>query len=123
MVGLEPPPKPKVGPSKVARMLALGHKIVRLVDAGLLEDLADAAELLGFSRARVTQIVDLTLLAPDIQEALLFGEENRLSERKLRGVVTAGEWGEQWNLLGAQAELDVRLRREPACATPQHKET
>jgi hypothetical protein len=62
-------------------MLALGHEIVRLVDEGLLKDLADAADLLGFTRARVTQIVDLTLLAPEIQEALLFGDgaQGRLS--------------------------------------------
>lgn len=40
------------GPSRVARMLALGHEIVRLVDEGLLKDLADAADLLGFTRDR-----------------------------------------------------------------------
>jgi hypothetical protein len=72
-------------------MLALGHEIVRLVDAGLLKDLADAAELLGFTRARVTQIVDLTLLAPDIQEALLFGDGGAgQAEHRLRAVVAAG---------------------------------
>lgn len=96
-VDLKPPPKPKpVGPPKVARMLALGHEIVRLVDEGLLDDLADAADLLGFSRARVTQIVDLTLLAPDIQEALLFGDGGTgQAERRLRAVVAAGDWAAQ----------------------------
>ena len=44
--------------------------------------------------------MDLTLLAPDIQEALLFGEAEGLSERKLRTVVAAGEWGEQRARLG-----------------------
>ena len=73
---------------------------MRLVDAGLLKDQADAADLLGFTRARISQIVDLTLLAPDIQEALLFGEDNGLSEHRLRGVVAAGEWGEQRARLG-----------------------
>ena len=100
-VDLKPPPRPKpTSPSRVARMLALGHEIVRLVDAGLLKDQADAADLLGFTRARISQIVDLTLLAPDIQEALLFGEDNGLSEHRLRGVVAAGEWGEQRARLG-----------------------
>lgn len=101
-VDLKPPPKPRpAGPPKVARMLALGHEIVRLIDAGLLKDLADAAELLGFSRARVTQIVDLTLLAPDIQEALLFGDGGTgQAERRLREVVAAKEWGEQRARLG-----------------------
>ena len=77
-------------------MLALGHEIVRLVDEGVLEDLADAAEVLGFTRARVSQIVDLTLLAPDIQEALIFGGDGAgQAERRLRGVVAVGVWAEQ----------------------------
>jgi hypothetical protein len=87
-------------------MLALGHEIVRLVDEGLLKDLADAADLLGFTRARVTQIVDLTLLAPDIQEALLFGDGGvGQAEHRLRAVVAAGDWQEQ------RARLD---RNRPA---------
>jgi hypothetical protein len=77
-------------------MLALGHEIVRLVDEGLLKDLADAADLLGFTRARVTQIVDLTLLAPDIQEVLLFGDGGTgQAEHRLRAVVAAGDWAAQ----------------------------
>lgn len=75
-------------------MLALGHEIVRLVEAGLLRDLADAAEVLGFTRARVSQIVDLTLLAPDLQESLLF-ESRGPAERRLRPIVAAWEWAEQ----------------------------
>lgn len=96
-VDLKPPPRPRpTGPSRVARMLALGHEIVRLVDEGLLKDLADAADLLGFTRARVTQIVDLTLLAPDLQEALLFGDGGAgQAEHRLRAVVAAGDWAAQ----------------------------
>ena len=83
-------------PSKVAQMLGLGHEIVRLVEEGVLEDLTDAAEVLGFSRGRISQIVDLTLLAPDLQEALLLGVTNTATaERRLRTVVAAGDWGEQ----------------------------
>jgi hypothetical protein len=48
--------------------------IVRLVDEGTFVDLADAARLLGFTRARITQLIDLTLLTPAIQEAVLFAE-------------------------------------------------
>jgi hypothetical protein len=96
-VDLKPPPRPRpTSPSRVARMLALGHEIVRLVGAGLLKDQADAADLLGFTRARISQIVDLTLLAPDIQEALLFGDEGTgQAERRLRGVVAVGDWAAQ----------------------------
>ena len=86
-------------PLRVARMLAVAHEIVRLVDEGAFEDLADAARTLGFTRARITQIVDLTLLAPDIQEALLFAEvppgRDAVTERAMRAVVAAGSWRAQ----------------------------
>lgn len=86
-------------PLRVARMLAVAHEIVRLVDVGEFEDLADAARVLGFTRARITQLVDLTLLAPDIQEAVLFAEvspgRDAVTERGLRSVVAAGSWRAQ----------------------------
>ena len=56
---------------RVARMLALAHEIDRLIRAGELRDLADAARAMGLTRARVTQIANLLLLAPAIQEAIL----------------------------------------------------
>ncbi|MCC6645128.1 MAG: hypothetical protein IT374_06100 [Polyangiaceae bacterium] len=93
-------------PLRVARMLAIAHEVVRLVDEGAFEDLADAARTLGFTRARITQIVDLTLLAPEIQEALLFAEvppgRDPVTERGLREVVAAGSWRGQragWTLV------------------------
>ena len=56
---------------RVARMLALAHRIDGMVRAGELRDLADAAWASGVTRARVTQIVNLLLLAPAIQEQIL----------------------------------------------------
>jgi hypothetical protein len=56
--------------------------------------------------ARITQILDLTLLAPDIQEEVLFMETNRerdpVNEHTLRWVLCGGAWEEQrrrWNEL------------------------
>jgi hypothetical protein len=37
-------------------------------------DFADMARQLGFTRARVTQPMDLLLLAPEVQEEILFLE-------------------------------------------------
>ena len=55
--------------------------------------------MLGFTRARVTQLLDLTLLAPDIQEEILVAEvepgRDAVTERALRGVVRRPEWAEQ----------------------------
>ena len=43
-----------------------------LVDEGEVADYADLARLARVSRTRITQIMNLPLLAPDIQEGILF---------------------------------------------------
>ena len=72
--GDEPAPVPKaVGRTSIARRIALAHQIEDLIERGELRDYAEAAERLGLTRARLTQICDLALLAPDIQAAVLLG--------------------------------------------------
>ena len=56
---------------RVVRMLAMAHKIDGMILDGELKDLADAARAIGVTRARMTQIANLLLLAPEIQEAIL----------------------------------------------------
>jgi len=63
-------------------------------------DDAELARLGHVTRARMTQIMNLLHLAPDIQEALLFlppVEKGRdpVTERELRAVVAAVNWAEQ----------------------------
>src|SRR5262249_31021452 len=43
-----------------------------LIRQGVVKDYAELARLGRVSRARISQIANLVLLAPDIQEALLF---------------------------------------------------
>jgi hypothetical protein len=57
---------------RIARLLALAHKLEDLVRQGIIADYATLARLGQVSRARVTQIMNLLHLAPAIQEALLF---------------------------------------------------
>src|SRR5262245_39314526 len=57
---------------RVARLLALSHHLDRLIAAGAVADYAELARLGHVSRARITQIMSLINLAPDIQEAILF---------------------------------------------------
>lgn len=65
-------PEPSSVPtSSAARQLALAYWIERRIEAGELRDLADAARLLGVSRARMTQIANLRLLPIDVQEQVL----------------------------------------------------
>lgn len=70
-----PDPAPRDEVLRLARKLALAHEMQRMIDDGEVNDQADLARMLGFTRARVTQILDLTLLAPDIQESILGGSE------------------------------------------------
>lgn len=76
-------------------MLALAHHIERLVDAGELPGgYADAARTLGLTRARLTQVMNLLLLAPEIQEQILVGGLD-LTERGFRQAVRTPAWAEQ----------------------------
>ena len=63
------------------------------------ESQADVARHLGFNRAMITQLVDLALLAPDIQEEI-FGLESvdrvePVTERAVRRVARARHWENQ----------------------------
>ncbi len=94
------PPKPRRSrPLRVARTLALAHVFRELIAAGVVRDQAELAAVTGFTRARITQMMDLTLLAPGIQEEILFAEQSRgattIAERRLREVVACVEWDAQ----------------------------
>ncbi len=75
-------------------MLALAHHVERLIEAGELSGYAKAARAIGLTRARLTQVMNLMLLAPDIQESILLGELDG-SERRMRTVVYQAEWPQQ----------------------------
>ena len=64
-------PEPVRRPARVAIMLALAHKIQNAIDRGAVSDRAEVARCLGLSRARATQLLDLTLLPPDLQGQIL----------------------------------------------------
>ena len=96
-----PPPKPTPvhRPVKVAQQLALAHHLQRAIDRGVIVDRATLARKLDLTGARITQLLDLTLLAPDVQEAVLALEAvdgaEPMTERALRAVAHAGTWTEQ----------------------------
>jgi hypothetical protein len=94
-----PPPPPVRRPARVAVMLALAHTIQQVIDSGEARDRAEIARRFGFTRARITHLLDLTLLAPDLQERVLHLEAvdgvEPVGETALRVVVHAGSWVEQ----------------------------
>jgi hypothetical protein len=55
-------------------MLALAYLVDRLVEEGRLRGYAHAAERLGISRARMTQVMNLLHLPPRTQEDALLGQ-------------------------------------------------
>jgi len=99
----KPPPAPVRRPARVAQMLALAHRLEAAIDRGDYRDRADVARQLGFTRGRITQLMDLTLLAPDIQEQVLdleaVDEHESITGRGLRKVVGLVDWGEQREVL------------------------
>lgn len=86
-------------PARVALALALAHWIQRSIDAGEIRDQAQAARRLGITRARVTQLLYLTLLCPRIQDAVLRLETKRdtrrVGERLVRRVSQFDSWALQ----------------------------
>lgn len=92
-------PSPLHRPARVAITLAFAHKIRQAILSGEIQDQAEAARRLGLTRARLSQILDLTNLAPDLQEEFLFLEaidgREPLRERALREVLRFTAWQEQ----------------------------
>jgi hypothetical protein len=83
---------------RITRLMALAIKFQEMVDCGEVRDYADIARLGYVTRARLTQIMNLLLLAPDIQEALLHSGaklEKPLSERHIRSIAAVESWESQ----------------------------
>ena len=57
---------------RVARLMALALRLEELVRSGQVASYSELASLGHVTRARISQILNLIHLAPDIQEALLF---------------------------------------------------
>ena len=85
---------------RISRLMALAIRFDDLLRRGEVRDYAELARLGHVTRARVTQIMNLLNLAPDIQEALLFLPEvqhgpDPVKEWELRPVAAEAAWGRQ----------------------------
>jgi hypothetical protein len=95
-----PAPAPKGRVPKISRLMALAIRFQGMLDRGEVKDYAELARLGHVSRARVTQIMNLLNLAPDLQEAILFlpaVEHGRdpVKEWQVRPVAAEAAWGRQ----------------------------
>jgi len=100
---------------RVARLMALALHYERLMGDGAVTTQAEIASLCHVTRARVTQIMNMLHLAPDIQEAILFLPpiqcgRDPIHERHMRPIVAEPHWGTQRQLWRRCREQD---REEP----------
>jgi len=92
----ELPTPPRI--SRITRLMALAIKFQDMVDRGEVGDYADLARLGYVSRARITQIMNLLNLSPQIQEALLLPKTaaaEAICEHLIRSVSRFVLWDEQ----------------------------
>ena len=102
----EPVPMPEGRVPRISRLIALAIRFDRLIKEGEITDQADLARLGNVSRARVTQIMNLLQLAPEIQEALLFlprtvKGRDPIRETHIRLIAAEPDWRRQrkmWDL-------------------------
>jgi hypothetical protein len=81
---------------RIARLMALAIRFEGRLRDETMRDYAELAQLGRVTRARMTQIMKLLLLAPDIQEQILFLPLIQgLNERNLRSIVSRIDWSEQ----------------------------
>jgi hypothetical protein len=102
--GSEEPSEPAGRAPRVARLVALAHKLEAMVRSGLVKDHGEVARRARVSPARVAQIVILSQLAPDIQEYVLFLSSEHaglITELQLRGIARELRWDRQRDALRA----------------------
>jgi hypothetical protein len=87
---------------RISRLMALAIRFDHLIRDGVVADQADLSRLGHVSRARLTQIMNLLNLAPDLQEEILQlstpTHGRRLTERQLRPIVAKDSWEQQRRL-------------------------
>jgi hypothetical protein len=88
---------------RIAKLMALALRFEQLVQSGHIADYAELARLGHVTRARITQVMNLLLLAPDIQEELLFlpritSGRDKLALRKLQAIAGTVDWQVQRRL-------------------------
>lgn len=113
--GAEPAPSalPTGQVPRLARLMALAIRMDGLVRGGEVADYADIARLGHVTRARVTQIMNLLCLAPDIQESILFLPRTKhgrdpVREHHVRPIAAILDWRKQrwlWKRLAFDQQI------------------
>lgn len=101
MPGLAPDTRrPEGRVPRVARLMALAIRFDRLLTDGIVGDLTELARLCHVTQPRMSQVMNLLHLAPDIQEDILHLPsirvgKDKLTERELRPITRMRCWQAQ----------------------------
>lgn len=88
---------------RITRLMALAIRFDQLIRTGVVADYADLARLGQVTRARVTQIMNLLMLAPNVQEDILFLPRvtqgcDPIHLRQLQPIALVPDWRKQRRL-------------------------
>src|SRR5512132_524529 len=81
------------------RALARAHRWKRMLDEGRYRSAGEIAEAEGVTRSFVNRVLRLTLLAPDIQEAILDGRQSKGMQLEELTQTMPRSWEEQETLV------------------------
>ncbi|NUN01313.1 MAG: hypothetical protein HUU41_09380 [Bryobacteraceae bacterium] len=105
---------------RAAQVLALALQFQEMIDSGEVRDYADLARLGCVTRERISQIMILVWLAPDIQEAVLqlspYTGRAPFSEGALRRIAKIVNWDEQrqqWQRITGLPEQPANFHTGP----------
>lgn len=98
-------PEPSAGRvPRISKLMALAIRYDQMLNEGVVQSQTELAELLHVSQPRMTQIMNLLHLSPEIQERILFlpqVNEGRdlVTERELRSVIVKTIWECQYEII------------------------
>lgn len=95
--------KPKGRIPRVSRLMALAIRLERMLQSGEVTDMTELARIGNVTQPRMSQILNLNMLAPDIQEELLFLPavevgKPAIHEKLLRPITMEVDWNTQRKL-------------------------
>ncbi len=112
---VEPPrPRPSSKLPRITRLMALAIRFNEMLQTGEVSDMIELARLGHVTQPRMSQIMALNQLAPDIQEALLNLPATKgkpeIHEKRLRPIAAMLNWDDQreaWSRLVTKAWLEA----------------
>lgn len=103
VINAGPPPEPPTSRGRIPRiskLMALAIRFDQLLANGEIASMSELACIAHVTQPRMTQIMNLLHLAPDIQEELLnlppvHAGEDPITERDIRPITTILNWAKQ----------------------------